>query len=320
MMNLQNKNNLGISTIYFYKEIVKKNITWQQIKDKLCQLGLSAVELNADIPIEWFKEIQKDVAENKIKILSLHNFCPSVENIPQGKYGFNVFSLTSADEQEHNLAIKYTLRTIDYAELVNSNIVVLHLGEIETQPSATEVYKTALEYGLTSEIYQKYKQSLLLSREKNKQKFFSLLKKTLDNILPYAENKKVNLCIETRFFPNEIPNFEEFAEIFSYYKSSYLHYWHDFGHVEIQTNFGFAEGHEKFFNTYGNYLLGYHIHGVKNFVDHYIPSPEAQPDYKELLKYQKDKIYVLEIHPKESFNNLIEGVKYTKLLLDGEQK
>jgi len=316
-MNLPTKNNLALSTIYFYKDIIKKNITWKEIKEKVYQLGLNSVELNADIPIEWFEEIQKDVAENKIKILSLHNFCPSVENIPQGKYGFNVFSLTSADEQEHNLAIKYTLRTIDYAELVNSNIVVLHLGEIETQPSATEVYKTALEYGLTSEIYQKYKQSLLLSREKNKQKFFSLLKKTLDNILPYAENKKVNLCIETRFFPNEIPNFEEFAEIFEYYKSNYLRYWHDFGHVEIQTNLGFEKGHKRFFDTYNNYLMGYHIHGVKNLVDHYAPSSETQPDYKELLKYQEDKIYTLEIHPKENFDNLINGVKYIKSLLNG---
>jgi len=310
--------NLGISTIYFYKEIVKKNITWQQIKDKLYQLDLSAVELNADIPVEWFKEIQKDVVENKIKVLSLHNFCPSVENIPKGKYGFNVFSLTSADEQEHNLAIKYTLRTIDYAELVNSKAVVLHLGEIETQPTATELYEVALQYGITSEIYHKYKSSFLSSRQKNKQKFFDLLKKTLDKILPYAENKKINLCIETRFFPNEIPNFEEFAEIFSCYKSNYLRYWHDFGHVEIQTIFGFEKGHKKFFDTYGNYLLGYHIHGVKNFVDHYIPSNDSQPNYKELLKYQEDKIYILEIHPKENFDTLIKAVKYTKLVLNGK--
>jgi len=316
---INNKNNLGISTIYFYKEIVKRSINWQQIKKKLYQLGLSAIELNADIPIEWFKEIQKDVNEGKIKILSLHNFCPSVENIPEGKYGFNAFSLTSTDEEEYKLAIKYTLRTIDYAQIVNSNIVVVHLGEIETQPSSDEVYKIAKEYGTTSEIYQKYKQSLISSRLQNKQKYFDLLKKTIDVILPYAESKKVSICIETRFFPNEIPNFEEFAEIFDYYKNDYLRYWHDFGHVEIQTIFGFEKGHKIFFDTYGNYLSGYHIHGVKNFVDHFAPSLETQPDYKKLLNYQENKIYVLEVHPKENFDNLIKGVKYIKSLLNGEQ-
>ncbi|MCX7716182.1 MAG: hypothetical protein N2Z73_02050, partial [Endomicrobia bacterium] len=105
--------NLGVSTIYFSKDIIKKAITWKEIKNNIYQLGINSVELNADIPTEWMNEIEKDVNNNTIKILSMHNFCPAVEYIPKGKFGFNVYTLNSVNKEERTLALKYTLRTID---------------------------------------------------------------------------------------------------------------------------------------------------------------------------------------------------------------
>lgn len=308
---------LGISTIYFSRDILKRNIGWQDIKNKLNQLGLKSLELNADIPIEWMSQIIKDKDNNQITILSLHNFCPAVEKIPNGKFGFNAYSLNSEDEEERSMAIKYTLRTIDYAEKLNAP-VILHLGDISTQPSGYEIYKFTLQFGINSKIYPTYKNELLLSREKNKYKYLQLLYNSMDKIVKYAEQKKVNLAMETRLFPNEIPNFEEIGEIISHYKSKYLFYWHDFGHVEIQKQMGFTEDHSKYFETYREYLLGFHIHGVKNLIDHYSPH-KNDIDYSKLLNHDDTKRYILEIHNKEDFSILKEGVNFIKnILINGK--
>ncbi|MDW8055359.1 MAG: TIM barrel protein [Elusimicrobiota bacterium] len=308
---------LGISTIYFSRKLTKNLISWEEIEKKIEHLidsGLSCIELNTDIPLSWIKKIQKWVNTSNIKVSSLHNFCPAVENIPEGKYGFNVYSLTSPDKTEQQLALEYTLRTIDFAQLLEAEVVVLHLGEIITNPSGLEVYKIASQFGVNSEIYKKYKNELLESRRKNREYYFSILYSLLDRIVKHAEQKEIKLGIESRFFPNEIPNFEEINEIISRYKSKFIGYWHDFGHIEIQSRLGFAEGHMNYFNSYNENIFGYHIHGVKGLTDHFSPS-NSELKFSNLLNYKNDKLYILEVHGKENFTELIKGIKLIKTIL-----
>lgn len=307
--------NLGISTAYFSRKIIKKEISWQKIKSILNELEIDSVELNSDIPLEWMNEIYEDVKNQRIKVLTLHNFCPAVENIPPNKYSFNVFSINSIDETERNLAIKYTLRTIDYANHLNAKTVVLHLGEIPTEPTGIEFYRYALDFGINSKLFLKYKNSLIATRNLNKNKYFELLYKSLDKILPYAEQKKINLAMETRFFLDEIPNFEEVKEIKDHYNSDFLFYWHDFGHAEIQKKLGFINEHNKYLITYANILKGYHIHNIINLQDHYSPHI-GEINYNNLLNHNdKDKIYILEVHSKEKLESLKEGLVFIKNLL-----
>lgn len=306
--------NLGISTIYFSKEIIKKKITWSEIlKDKLKNLEINCIELNTDIPIEWVSEISKSIENNEVKVLSLHNFCPAVENIPKGKFGFNVFSLTSDNEEERKYAVEYTLRTINYAKEFNAKVVILHLGEIPTEPSGYEFYKFISKFGVDTKLYNQYVNSLIKTRDINKQRYFNFLYNSLDKIVKFAEKVNIKLGIETRFFPNEIPNFLEIEEIINHYKSNCLFYWHDFGHAEIQTRLGFAEGHKKYFDVYKEYLIGYHIHNLKGYEDHFSPV-NGEIKFDSLLNYSEDKIYILEVHSKESFKNLKKGIKFIKSL------
>ncbi len=306
--------NLGISTIYFSKDIINRKISWDVLIDNLKNLEINCVELNTDIPVDWMKYIYKSVKNKEVKVLSLHNFCPAVENIPKGKFGFNVYSLTSDDENERNLALEYTLRTISYALELNAEVVVLHLGEIKTEPSAEEFYKFVLNFGIGSKLYIHYKNSLIKTRQINKQKYFDLLYFSLDKIIKYAEDNDVKLGIETRFYPNEIPNFLEIKEIIDHYKSKILFYWHDFGHAEVQTKLGFIETHKKYFEEYSDKLIGYHIHNLIGYKDHFSPI-NGEIKFEELLSYKKDKIYILEVHSKENFENFKNGIKFIKNIL-----
>jgi sugar phosphate isomerase/epimerase len=304
---------IGISTVYFVSEILKNGGNWFNLRKELDFFELKNLELNTEIPLSWTQDIKHDVNNNEIKILSLHNFCPCIENIPKGKNSFNAYLLNSLDEEERILGIKYTLRTIDFAQDFGAEAVVLHAGTIPTTPTGYEFYKFLLDYGKETKLFSKYRDSLVSTRKQNYEKYFGLLLKSLDKIVPYAEKKGVILGLETRFFPNEIPNYDEISKILNNYNTPYFRYWHDFGHAEILSKLGFALGQKKYFETYKNFIKGFHIHDLKGFSDHYAPGT-GEIDFS-ILEPSKEQIFIIEVHPKEEKKVLKQSISFVKNII-----
>ena len=69
------------------------------------------------------------VDAGEIKISSLHNFCPLPMGVTHAAPNLYEFSAEKAHERE--LAIRYTLKTFEFAERVKAPVVVLHLGSME---------------------------------------------------------------------------------------------------------------------------------------------------------------------------------------------
>ncbi|MFQ3675081.1 MAG: TIM barrel protein [Endomicrobiia bacterium] len=307
------KDKIGISTVYFMSEILKNSGNWFDLRKMLDYFELKNLELNTEIPLSWVKDIERDVGSNEVKILSLHNFCPCIENIPKGKNSFNAYLLNSTEETERNLAIKYTLRTIDFAKNFGAEVVVLHAGTIPTNPTGYEFYKFLLNYGNETKLFSKYKDSLIESRKQNQKKYFNLLLESLDKIVPYAEKSGVVLGLETRFFPNEIPNYDEIKIILDNYKTKYFVYWHDFGHAEILSKLGFAPGQKKYFETYKKHFKGFHIHDLKGFEDHFAPGT-GEIEFSVIEQFH-EQIFILEVHPKEEKKVLKQSINFIENII-----
>ncbi len=304
------KERIGLSTVYFVSKILKNSGNWYDLRRELDYFRVTNLELNNEIPLSWIKDIEKDVAKEEIKILSLHNFCPCIENIPKGKNNYNVYMLTSEDDSERNLGINFTKRTIDYAADLGAEIIIVHAGSVLTEPTGYELYKILLDYGKDSEIYSKYRKLLLESRHKNQNKYFNLILKSLDEIVTYAQNKNIVIGLETRFFPNEIPDFDEIEKILGAYNTKYLRYWHDFGHGAMLSKLGFAPGQEFYFSRYKKYLKGYHIHDLKGFVDHFAPGT-GEIDFS-IIEQNDLYAYILEVHSKEEKTVLKHSIDFVK--------
>ena len=93
------------------------------------ELGFEKVELSHGTRISLMPGILEAVDAGEMKISSLHNFCP----LPMGvNYAApNLYQFTAERDRERELALRYTLKTLEFASRVGAPLVVLHLGSVE---------------------------------------------------------------------------------------------------------------------------------------------------------------------------------------------
>src|ERR1043165_9300040 len=92
-------------------------------------VGFEDAELSHGTRISLLPGIMEAVDAGEMKISSLHNFCP----LPMGvNYSApNLYQFTAERERERELALRYTMKTLEFAERVKAPMVVLHLGSVE---------------------------------------------------------------------------------------------------------------------------------------------------------------------------------------------
>src|SRR5208282_4270119 len=90
------------------------------------ELGFEYAELSHGTRISLLPGILDAVGAGEIKISSLHNFCPLPIGVTHAAP--NLYEFSAEKDYERDLAIRYTLKTFDFAERVQAPAVVLHLG------------------------------------------------------------------------------------------------------------------------------------------------------------------------------------------------
>ena len=148
-------------------------------------------------------------------------------------------------------------------------------------------------------------------RGRKKGKSLDMMLLSMDEIQKAAEKYDVDVGIENRYCFEECPNFDEMAVIFEKFGGGRIGYWHDVGHAMVQENLGIV-GTKELLDAYGKLLVGVHLHDVNGYSDHHVPGI-GEVDFDLLKKYlKKDTIKILEIHPRETEKDLMDGVDFLK--------
>src|SRR4030095_14061961 len=92
-------------------------------------MGFEYAELSHGIRISLLPGIIQAVDAGEIKISSLHNFCPLPIGVNHSAP--NLYQFSAERPRERELAERYTLKTLDFANRVKAALVVLHAGSIE---------------------------------------------------------------------------------------------------------------------------------------------------------------------------------------------
>src|SRR6059036_2939310 len=102
-------------------------------------LGFEYAELGHGTRITLVEGIQAAVAAGEIKICSVHNFCPLPVGVmhPAPDY----YLPSSLRETERQLAVRHTLRTIEFGASLGAKFVVLHLGSVEMRDYTGKLMK-----------------------------------------------------------------------------------------------------------------------------------------------------------------------------------
>src|SRR2546421_3027051 len=181
------------------------------------ELGFEYAELSHGTRISLLPGILDAVQAGEIKISSLHNFCP----LPMGvnHAAPNLYQFSAERPRERELAVRHTIKTLEFAQRVGAPVVVLHLGSIEMKNYTEKLLDLAAAGEKSSPRYQKLVDELVSKRAARKNAFFQHTLDSLKKLLPEAESHGVKLGLENRQSLEELLLEEDYAALFDELKS-----------------------------------------------------------------------------------------------------
>jgi len=282
------------------------------IINQIKSMGFDTVELDWALPKKMVDEILSMKTSGEINVSSLHNICPLPEGVTPDEATPDYYCLSSPDEEERGMAVKAARNTIDYAKRFGARAVVLHLGRVYI----TEHMRQLASLIKDKERSGRLRDEMIKERLKNRAGFLDSVIKSLEELVPYSLDTGLCLGIENRYYYREIPLIDELETIFANFKAGSLYYWHDMGHAEVFDRLGLAR-HRDFLDRFANRLIGIHLHDIISTIDDHNVPGTGTIDFGMLKPYLGPQtIRVLEIHGQVSPQQICEGVKFLKSILD----
>jgi sugar phosphate isomerase/epimerase len=222
-------------------------------------LGFDFAELSHGIRLSLLPGILQAVDSGEIKISTLHNFCP----LPMGveRPAPNLYLFSSEDSRERDNAFRHTIKTLDTAQRLKAEVVVLHTGRIEMRNYTEKLMELIAKGQRESDRYAALCEELLERREQKKERYIENAYQMLDRLSKEAEARGLKLGIENRDKLEEIPIDTEFSFLFRRLNRPNVGYWHDTGHAQIKENLGFIH-HVIHLECLAERLFGFHVHDV----------------------------------------------------------
>ncbi len=277
--------------------------------------GIRLLEISHGTKVSLLPGIWKGVQEGLVNICGVHNFCPSPVDVVIDAP--DAYEFTSHRENERLRAIKLTLESIDTCVKFGGKYLVVHCGTVPVRRFSKELEQLALDGDLHSRKYVKIKHEFVRKRREMAPVYLQRVRTALDEIVPYAEERRVKIALESRSHYEQVPTEEEMLNFLDDYDSPWVGYWHDFGHVQRKANLGLLD-HEQWLDKVKHRLIGCHVHDVIwPHKDHNIPF-HGSIDYDALLpKIPRETPLVWELNPRRKTKEIMSSWKRWEDLYGG---
>jgi sugar phosphate isomerase/epimerase len=298
----------GISTCWWHNRVTQG----EEIAEGALELGLEGIELEYRITETQLRRMRPKLKKD-LNVLTIHNYFPHPENLPNAKPSGDLFLLSSLDRDERMTAVRYSIRTLEHAFDLGAKVVILHLGKVDMPNPISEI-RAALERG---ETHQDERLALInrLRRERRSvhQRHLDAALFSLDTLNKEAEQKGLLLGMENRYHLHEIPDFDEIETILEQFRGGSIRYWHDTGHAFAQENMGIIP-QKDLLTAYSEIMVGTHLHDAEGLDDHRAPG-QGEIDFHQVKSFLKPShIRILEVHSGVGEKDLREGIQHLKSL------
>lgn len=280
-----------------------------EITRPILDLGVRAIELEYRVTEEIFRQMLPDLKRSEPAVSSAHNFFPVPPILRKEQGSGDAFLLSSPEKDERERAVKYTLRTLEFAREAGASAVVLHLGLTEMEDEYNSLKKKYEKNGPAEKIPDI--QKLLSERRSISRKYLDAALFSLDKLWRAAERLSLSLGIENRNTLREVPNTDEMEVIFDRFAGAPIGYWHDTGHGAVQELF-YGINHEEQLARFSDRLIGIHLHDAIGGNDHKAPG-KGKIDFEMVKKYlTPSTLRVIEVHSGVSAQELREGLVFLR--------
>lgn len=286
---------------------------------ELADLEFEYVELSHGIRLSLVPGILKALEEGWIKISSVHNFCP----LPPGVMGAapNLYEPSAPGKRERALWLNHTLRTLDFANRVGADLMVIHSGSVRFLLGDPEgAFENFRQSSPNAEVEAwESARNKQLSKIRGKQKRFrKLLEESYQVLIPHAKERGVRLGIENREGLTELPlDYEMRGLLENLGEPETVGYWHDAGHAQMKEMMGFIS-HEQMLMENANRQFGFHLHDVSAEERDHQPPGTGVIDWDMLSLYiEPHHIVVLELSPRLRSKQVVESKAFVAEKLSG---
>lgn len=268
---------------------------------KAAQLGFEYVEIGHSTPVSAVRGILKAVDEGVVKVSSVHNFCP----LPPFVRGAapNLYSPATKSKLESEQWTRHTLVSLEFARRVGARALVCHTGRLSYFFRRPE-WRVAkfLEGKDYAALAQNPKYAAAVSRFLEGAKArargdYGAIFSNFAAVAGVAGESQVELCVENRESPADIPlesDFPEFMEKFA--AMPIVRAWHDVGHSMIKQLSGFGSQLD-FAQSILPYQAGWHLHDCDESGRDHIAIGAGAIDFRALSKFfnPQKHIFTLEL-------------------------
>ncbi len=237
------------------------------------EMGFRRYELNHQVT----EEMLEGIPPGRYQIPSVHAPCPQTMDLStQTK---NDLLLSSLDEGKRREAVAMAKRSIYLARWLGAQAVVVHLGRVDVEWGMEADLREAFRQGRPLQpIRERLKEARVAKRDAN----LEAVSRSLLEVAQYARSQAIHIGLENRYYYLEIPSHGEMGELLKL-DPEVFHYWHDTGHAQALENLGFTP-HEEWLRSYGERMLGVHLHDIVGVRDHGIPG-RGEIDFRALASY-----------------------------------
>lgn len=269
---------LGISTMWNFR----KASNGHDLIKQLTALGFTGVELNYQVREEWLPDILKALADEKCRVLSVHNVFPKVHD---QRFDTDSMLLGYLDEDLRRQSVALSKTSIDWACRLRAGAVVFHPTEVPLDPAIYDVpLKKLIASGQTqTDEYLQLREKMVKARDSSP--YMAQLMRSLDELAEYVQknNLPIKLGMENRAMCHQVPVYAELESIMSRFAGSCIGCWLDTGHGIMMAEMGLQA--LPLSRIVSDNIVGMHIHDARDALDHYAPCTLAPPVLEPFMPY-----------------------------------
>jgi FMN phosphatase YigB (HAD superfamily)/sugar phosphate isomerase/epimerase len=266
--------------------------------------GFSRIELNHQVNSTMLAGIEND----HYQFSSIHEPCPA--DISTEELTARDWLISATDEDCRRQGVAATRRSIDLAHELGAGVVVVHAGNVRLDTSIEKKLRVlVVSRQAESQEYEDLKNRLINSRAALIESRFEAVKKSLKELLDYANRFGVRLGLENRYHYRDIPLLDEMGVLLELAGSDQFGFVYDVGHAQSLERLGFFP-HEEWLRRYASRIIVTHLHDVIGVDDHLAPGL-GEVDFDRVAPYLPDNaIRVCEMKVSTTPTQVKAGVRF----------